>query len=344
MAFIITGTSSGGRVADSWDGNSANAPKLTIQFSTGGSMQTNPNITAELHHGSTLFATLNNPTFNSGTGILSWSGTLSSNVTLPAGEEVSLDITTNEQNVEFQIEYDSQTKPSKILLPTNTVINISGIEFYDAPYPEGTQITSAVNGETVYVRINVEDPFGSSDITSTDLSIVASNGSTIDTTLTDSNVTNTSGCSKSYEYSWFTSVEQGLFTISVAAHEGYESVTDSLSTTFEVTYTDLGTNCEIAFLDSEGNVVTSYDPNTMICMSITDIDENLDTLSIDNISAILVADSGDSESMTLVESGFNTGIFNYCMNSSSSNVGSSNDNEIYAPVESTLTLIVTIQQ
>lgn len=338
MAFIITGTNSGGRVADAWDGNAANAPKLTVEYSTGGSMQTNPNVTAELRHGTTLFANLTNPTYDSNTGILSWSGTLGNNVTLPAGEAIELKIISGEANVDFSIQYDSETKPSRIELPTNTVINIVDIEMYDEPYPNGSQITSAVNGQKVYIRPKVSDPFGTYDITSLDLQIKDPDGSNIDVTLGEPDEVELSGCSKTYEYEWITSITQGLFTISAVAHEGFESVTDSLSTPFEVTYKDLGTDCVIDFLDTDGNFVQNFDPNELICFSVTDVDQNLDTLIAEMLSVSLESSSGDNETVTLTESGANTGVFSACINSSSSVVGSDENGQIYAPIEAILTL------
>ena len=51
-----------------------------------------------------------------------------------------------EVGVGFSIDYDSQTKPSKIELPTSTFIDIVSNNIYDAPYPGGNIITNAYPG------------------------------------------------------------------------------------------------------------------------------------------------------------------------------------------------------
>ena len=115
-----------------------------------GIMPANPNITAVLKYGATNILTLSNPTYSG--GLLTWTEALGSEVTVPAGEAITLEITTAEPNVTFRIDYDSQSKPSKIDFPVTTYIDIISYAVYDAPYPGGIIITSETNGATVYIR------------------------------------------------------------------------------------------------------------------------------------------------------------------------------------------------
>lgn len=183
-----------------------------------GSMPANPNITANLKYGSTTFATSSAPTYNSGTGLLTFTGTLSSDVTIPAGQSIVAEIITGQSGVSFQIDYDSQTKPSKIGLPVSTYVNIDSYAVYDAAYPSGSVITHAQPGATVYLRAVVSDPFGIDDITG--LSITRTPpGSAVNATSVA-----TSGCTKTYEYAWNTTgASVGTYSIPATAKEGFEN-------------------------------------------------------------------------------------------------------------------------
>ncbi len=186
-----------------------------------GTMPASPAISAVLKYGSTNIITLNNPTYNSGTGILTWTGTLGSAVTVPAGQAVALQLTTAQTGVSFRIDYDSQTKPSKIDLPVSTYIDITSFAMYDAPYPGGSIISNASAGSTVYLRAAVTDPFGSSDITGLNISITPPGSSVAATSVA------TAGCTRTYEYPWVVPAGGGTYNMLATAREGYENtVTD----------------------------------------------------------------------------------------------------------------------
>ncbi len=338
MVFVITGT--GSRSAYSYDGNSALCPRLTIEYTTGGgaAIPANPDISAVLKHGATTFATLNNPVYNSAAETMIWSSILGSNYTLPAGEKVSLEIIKNDTGYSFDIEFDSETKPSKIDLPTQTIINIEELAVYDSLYPDGVARTGAENGETLYIRTTVSDPFGPEDITSLDLVVTSPSGTVlVDTTLDDQNAVAQFGCNKVYEYAWVTGVEQGIYTIDVVAHEGYEGITDEASTTIEIQFNDFGSPCQVMFTDGI-NEVNEYSPADPVCVQVTDIDENKNASIAETLSATLVSASGDSEMVSLVETGINTGIFTACTSTSSTVAGADNDGTLYAPMGDVLTL------
>lgn len=215
MAFFISGT--GSRSAASFEGNASNAPKLTVEYTLpGGSFPANPNVTASLRHGATTIANLTNPTYNSGTGLLTWTGSLNSPVTIPANAAISLTVTTAE-STPFTIQYDSQTKPSSVGFPVSSSATITSYAVYSAPFPGGSIITESVPGTTVYPRAVVTSPFGPSDISSVSITITPS-GSTVNAGLVAS-----SGCTRTYEYAWVTPATGGMYSIPATVREGAEN-------------------------------------------------------------------------------------------------------------------------
>ena len=196
-----------------------------------GTMPSNPNITALIKYGATTILSLTNPTYNSGTGMITWTGTRGSDMTVPAGQAIALQITTAQSGVTFQVRHDSQTYPSKITLPVSTFINVSSVQIYDASYPYGSLITDVPNTGASYIRVNVTDPFGPSDITSVNLTLTKPNNSTVNVTLNESNVIATSGCTKTYQYTWLNPGDLGGWSVQATANEGSEGVYHSATTT-----------------------------------------------------------------------------------------------------------------
>lgn len=308
-----------------------------------GSMPANPSVTATLKYGSTTIATLTNPVYNSGAGTLTWTHTLSSNVTIPAGSTVTLDVTTAQSGVTFQIEYDSSTKPSRIDLPTTTYIDVDSVGIYDAAFTndgnssnDGNAITSAFNGETVYIRALVTDPFGPADITSELLTITPPTGGSF--TLTPTSIIPTGTLNeKIYEYAWTTSVTQGMFAISVTANEGYEgTIFDTAGTMFVVAQQDLGTPSITEFVDGSGVSATEYLPDSTANMRITDIDQNADSATIETITATVTTSTGDTQTTIFTETGANTGVFTASLPITSTGPATANDGSLYAPDGATL--------
>jgi uncharacterized repeat protein (TIGR01451 family) len=203
-----------------------------------GTMPANPNITATLRYGATTIGASSTPTYNSSTGLLTWTGTLVSDVAVPAGQAISLVVTTNEAAATYRIDYDSQTKPSKISLPVSTYIDITSHQAYTAAYPGGTVISGSVlAGTTVYIRSVVTDPFGFNDITALNLTITPPG-----TTVASTSVA-TSGCTRTYEYAWnTTSLSAGTYSLPGTAKEGFEdTVTDVQSLSIDVCTPAIGT-------------------------------------------------------------------------------------------------------
>jgi hypothetical protein len=230
-----------------------------------GIMPVNPNITAVLKYGSTNIITLTNPVYNSGTNLLTWTAALGADVTVPAGQAIALVTTTAQAGVTFNIDFDSQTKPSRIDLPVSTFIDITTLDVYTAAYPGGTPVISGVGGSTKYIRATVTDPFGSSDITAMNIKITPT-GSTVAATSVA-----TSGCTRTYEYVWNTPATGGTYAISATAKEGFEN---TVTNTANINYNICSTCSPVAVNDSASGqggtpvvvnaLANDYDPNNNI--------------------------------------------------------------------------------
>jgi hypothetical protein len=192
-----------------------------------GTMPANPAVTAELKYNNNSVITLSNPVYNNGTGLLTWTGTLGTNATVPDASALELVITNSQSATSFKVQYDSQTKPSKISLPVSTYINVNSVDVYSAAYPGGSIITSAVAGTTRYIRAVVSNPFGFTDITGLDFTITPT-GSVVAGTLVAS-----SGCTRTYQYTWILPGTTTDYTILATGKQGYENnLTHSASTVF----------------------------------------------------------------------------------------------------------------
>ena len=276
-----------------------------------GTMPTNPAVTATLLNGTNVFLVLTNATHNSTTNLLAWSGTLSSNVTVAAGNAISYVISNGQAGVTFKVNYGSSTNGSKIALPTTTVISAQNLGIYDAPYPGGALQTAPYNGQTLYARVVVSDPFGSSDITSVGLVIDGpGTANDISTTLTNVNIVNDTGCTRTYEYVWQTGATVGGYTITATANEGTEGITSSISTALSLNFLDFGTPSMTQFTSGNNGVHTnSFATNSTAWIRVTDINRNTNATTYETVAVTVTSSSGDSELVTLTETGTNTGVF-----------------------------------
>ena len=263
---------------------------------------------------------------------LDWSTTLGSAVDLTSGQSLNLAIENTNAST-FRVLYDSSTYPSRINLPTNTVIETDTVEVYSAPYPGGTLVTTPTAGQTLYVRVTASDPFGAYDITSLPLVIDGpSTAGDISTTLTAGNVVATTDATKTYEYVWSTGSTEGNFTITATAKEGFENtITSSKSTTVNISSLDLGTPSTTEFTTgNNGPHTLTYATNETIFARVVDMDENTNPLVAETIIVTMIGSSGDTETVTLTETGPDTGIFTGGIPASSTVAGTSGNGTLYA--------------
>ncbi|WP_300557384.1 Ig-like domain-containing protein [Limnohabitans sp. Rim8] len=281
-------------------------------------------------------ATYSETTSTSGVGTLTWSGELSSGLTIPKGASVKLVITNNVASSSFQIDYDSSTTPSRIDLPVTNVIQVVDVDgvdsdndgvtenngvvagvqeigFFDRPFSVGgNQIsTGSIDaGGTVYLRVKVMDPFGAYDITSLKLSIDGP-GVTGDlgmVTPVSASVVGSPAAGDTYkifEYVWQTLNQIGEYTITATAAEGYENTISDVATgSFIVTARDLGTPSITQFITSAGaDAGANYSAGAPAHLRVTDLDE------ASSVAGKTVTATVNGATVTLTQTGANTGVF-----------------------------------
>lgn len=263
---------------------------------------------------------------------LDWSGVLSAEHTIPTGQAVSLTVENNNANTPFKVLYDSATYPSRIDLPTTTVIKTTALGVYAAPYPDATTLNPVIAGQTGYVRVAVTDPFGTADITSVDLNIDGPGvAGDISTTLGAGQVVADDGVTKIYEYPWVSVANFGTYSITATAHEGTEgTVTSSQSIEVPVTQYDTGSPSTTDFNKE------IYAPDETVCITTKDLDQNKDPNVAETVTVTVTTSGGDTESVVLTETGVDTGIFYACITANSTTPGADEDGTLYAPPGSLL--------
>jgi uncharacterized repeat protein (TIGR01451 family) len=310
---------------------------------TNGSLSASPAITATLRANGTNFLTLTSPAYTAASNMLVWSGVVSSNVTIPAGAAITYTISNGVAGTAFHVNYDSATAPSKISLPAATVIAVNTFGIYDAPYPGGSIVTTPVAGSTLYVRANVGDPFGAYDITGLGLAFTAPDtNNNFSVTLNDTNAVASDTSSKTYEYVWNTGPATGNYNIAATATEGTEGVTAVASAGISTIFLDLGTPSTTTFTGgNNGTPTNAYLAGSSVCVRVSDLNRNTNATTSENIIVTVSSSSGDSEILTLIETGTNSGVFSSCINTSTNLAGAPNDGTLFAPVGSVLTASYT---
>ncbi len=203
---------------------------------TAGTMPANPAVTARLSVGDATFLTLSAPAYSPEKGALIWAGVLSSNVTVAAGQAIALSVSNAQPGLAFRIRYDSAACPSKIVLPTSTVIAVPSLCLFDAPYPGGVPVTNVAAGASCYIRATVTDPFGASDITgATLLTGLAGRGDPESLSLDDTHRVSSNAWSKTYECAWDAPAFTAEALFGFVAHEGSEGIQAEASISVKVT-------------------------------------------------------------------------------------------------------------
>ncbi len=301
------------------------AVSVTAYVSAVTGIPTGATVTAILSYGTTTIATLGNPVYDAGAGTLTWTGTLASAVDIPADSTIKLAVANGAAGSSFKIDYDDASKRSRIDLPTSTVIKVDSFGLYDAPWPGGSLVTSANNGQTLYARALVSDPFGAYDITGLDLAIDGPDLTCdLSPTLFDANVVSPNPIvgnelSKTYQYVWNTGACEGVYNLAATAKEGTEgTITDTAATQVDLSATDTGTPGIVEFIDSSDADKTSYTTAEQVCLRVTDLDQAGRAESI--VVKVTGSLSGAQSGLTLAETPANSGIFIGCFSNPSTPV------------------------
>lgn len=167
---------------------------------------------------------------------------IAGDITLSAGDLITVTLENNSGN---RVRFDpyNNGEYSMVDLEARTVINVENVVFYDAAYPMGNLITTAVPGQNIYIRALVSDPFGSYDIAGADLTLTTPTGATVVNNVPMSQVAaDANGPFKTFEYlypdppdTWPGGFVDGIWTARVTAEEGSEGrVSDTAVGTFRV--------------------------------------------------------------------------------------------------------------
>lgn len=128
---------------------------------------------------------------------------------------------------------------STVTISTPTVVHVDSVDGYSAAYPATTQAGAYGQGDILYVRASVSDPFGFADISGGSIAIKNPGGTTVATaTLVNGTHTkSTSGAIRVYEYAYTipASPVVGTWTATVTANEGSEgTISHAANGTFAV--------------------------------------------------------------------------------------------------------------
>ena len=160
----------------------------------------------------------------------------------PAGSTFTLSI---RQTSFFSLASSTQVHPngsagnySHVSLNSNTVINVDNVQAFDAAYPSGAPVANLTPGQTVYLRAQVSDPFGSFDIASAAVTLVRPDTTVAINQAAMTRVADSGAATATYELAYVLpgASISGTWTANVLAIEGTEAtVTDAGVGSFGVT-------------------------------------------------------------------------------------------------------------
>ncbi len=158
--------------------------------------------------------------------------TLPNSVTVPVGSTFSLVVrnTTSQSNRDINVFPTSGGDVSRVELQSATVINVDSVQTFDAPYPAGTATASFTRGRTAYVRAIVSDPFGSFDISGSNITIVDPASNVVTDNVDMAQVADSGNATRTYEFAFAVPSEAplGAWTPKVTAREGTEDTVSDL--------------------------------------------------------------------------------------------------------------------
>lgn len=148
---------------------------------------------------------------------------------------------------------------SQVILPSQNVINVDSVDVYSAVYPGTTKLPIYTNGDTVYLRSVVSDPFGAFDISSVTVTVKDANGAVVVNNAAMASVilpANPYATTDTFEYAYTlpVSTASGTWTVEITANEGSEgTVTDLGIATFNTTFGPYGGMSGTVFHDLNGD-------------------------------------------------------------------------------------------
>jgi len=231
---------------------------------------------------------------------------LATAVTCAAGNSWRLTIQNNSTTRTLYIHPVSGANYSRVVLPSTTVIDVTGVAAYSAPSPSTSTASSYAPGSTVYLRATASDPFGSYDVTSASITIRNSTGAAVISGASMAQVVDSGTLTKIYEYAYTipSSGPSGTWTATAIAREGSEgTVSDSGSTAFGVALLPSITVVKSALIESDpinGSTNPKAIPGAVLIYSITVMNSGLGTA---DSSSIYITDPIPANTTMSVDTG-----------------------------------------
>lgn len=168
----------------------------------------------------------------------SYSITIASDTTVPAGRDLRFRVTNNTTNAARTIRLRPVVTPNYTRLRPviKTVVNVNSIIGYSAAYPSVSVPTSFAGASNAYIRAVVSDPFGFADITSGVVTIRNPAGTAL---VTSAAMTSVAAATNLRTYEYVYAIPQnslgGNWTATVVAKEGAENtISDTGVDSFQV--------------------------------------------------------------------------------------------------------------
>ncbi|MFN9379243.1 MAG: Ig-like domain-containing protein, partial [Bacteroidota bacterium] len=199
-----------------------------LTLTAGSTLNTTPPIRAVVtNKNNTELFSINKPTWNSVSKTFIWKKTLSSDITIPAGDSLHFTVISDTTNVSFTLSYGSSGSASYVYLPFADIAVHDSTRVFSATGASGF-IKKVNSGTTVYVRDTVRMPLGTYSLNNYQLEI--KQGGTASGTIISPTLLASSDCQRVYEYAWTPSSPGDYYIISRIG-EGSDSTTYSLDTT-----------------------------------------------------------------------------------------------------------------
>lgn len=199
-----------------------------LTLTAGSTLNTTPPFRAVVtNKNNTELFSINKPTWSSATKTFTWRKTLSSDITIPAGDSLHFTVINDTTNVSFKLTYGSADSASYVSLPFADIAVHDSTRVFSATGASGF-IKKVNSGTIVYVRDTVRMPLGTYSLNNYQLEI--KQGGTASGTIISPTLLVSSDCQRVYEYAWTPSSPGDYYIISRIG-EGSDSTTYSLDTT-----------------------------------------------------------------------------------------------------------------
>ena len=216
---------------------------------SGAATNQNRTVSVTLYHSSsaTPIATTSTTLNGMSTAMTNYTFTLgTTGLTVPQNATFRLVVNNNSANTanrQVTLTPYAGVQYSRVDLNSATIINVNSVTTWSAAFNGGAAQNSFFPGNTVFVRAQISDPFGSFDISSARITVVdPGNVTRVDNELMTAqgapatcNSPAAATCIFQYAYAMPSTAAAGGWTIRVTGHEGVEGVSDLGVGSFTVT-------------------------------------------------------------------------------------------------------------